>query len=213
MTSKLEQPSDRGSFFKTLGTLFAGFVAERVEGALEGMGPKLLRPPGALGELAFLTECTRCDRCIEACPQGSLVRAPASAGLAMGTPQLVPRAMPCYLCETFPCVAACPEKALEWPQLKTDGGALIKGPEAVRIGVAHLKRSRCLAFPTATRPAKPCRLCLDRCPYPDAALTLREQNDSAPPRPEVIEEKCTGCGLCEFACPAPLPGIVVRTRV
>jgi MauM/NapG family ferredoxin protein len=209
MSSKLEQPHDRGDFFKTLGTLFAGFVAEKLEGALEGIGPKLLRPPGALGELAFLTACTRCDKCIKACPQGSLVRAPASAGLAMGTPQLVPRAMPCYLCETFPCVAACPEKALEWPQLKTEGGEIKKGPEAVRIGVAQIKKSRCLTFSTLTRPAEYCRACLDRCPFPESAIKMNEDG-GGPPTPEVGEEFCTGCGLCEFACPAPLPGIAVR---
>jgi MauM/NapG family ferredoxin protein len=212
MKSKLDQPQDRGGFFKSLGTLFAGFAAERLEGALEGLGPKLLRPPGALNELAFLTACTRCDKCIEACPQGSLRRAPPSAGLAMGTPHLVPRDMPCFLCETLPCIEVCPEKALVWPSLKTENGE-IKGPEAVRIGAAKIKPSRCIAFETMNRPAEHCRSCIDRCPYPGAAIRLRAFDDGRPPQPEIIEDSCTGCGLCEFGCPAPLPGVIVRDRI
>jgi MauM/NapG family ferredoxin protein len=213
MSSKLDQPHDRGSFFKSLGTLFAGLVAEKVESAFENIGPKLLRPPGALNELAFLTACTRCDKCIQACPQNSLTRAPATSGLAMGTPQIIPRAMPCFLCEALPCIAACPESALEWPKVKTEDDAIIEGPEAVRIGVAHVKKSRCLTFETIDRSAERCRACIDRCPYPGKAITLRIYGHSRIPHPEVIEEGCTGCGLCEFGCPEPQPGIIVRNRL
>ena len=213
MKSKLDQPHDRGSFFKSMGTLLAGFVAEKLEDALESIGPKLLRPPGALNELAFLTACTRCDKCIQACPQGSLVRAPASSGLAMGTPQLIPRSMPCFLCESLPCIVACPDGALAWPKIKTEDGAVKEGPEAVRIGVAHVKSSRCLAFETPSRQAEHCRSCIDRCPYPGAAIRLHTPADSQIPRPEVLEDGCTGCGLCEFGCPESQPGIIVRDRL
>lgn len=213
MTSKLEQPQDRSSFFKAVGTLFAGFMAEKVEETLESLGPKLLRPPGAIGELAFLTACTRCDKCIDACPQGSLHRAPPSTGLAMGTPQLVPRELPCFLCESLPCIDACKENALAQPRIKTEDGTEIKGAEAVRIGVAHIKSSRCLAFETMDRPAEPCRVCIDRCPYPGVAIKLVLDDYDTVPKPQVIKSKCTGCGMCEFGCPAPRPGIIVRERM
>jgi len=212
MTSKLDQPEGRGDFFKTAGTLFAGFVAEKVEETFEGMGPKLLRPPGALSELAFLTECTHCDKCIHACPHGALRRAPASAGLAMGTPFLVPREMPCFLCEGLPCVSACPDGALLWPKVKAEDGAEIEGPAAARIGVAHIKKSRCLTFETPTRQAEQCRTCIDRCPYPGKAITLRIYDDTRKAHPVALEEGCTGCGLCEYGCPAPRPGIVVKVK-
>ncbi|MCL1894326.1 MAG: 4Fe-4S dicluster domain-containing protein [Holophagaceae bacterium] len=213
MSSKLEQPQGRGSFFKTMGTLFAGFMAEKLEETLEGLSPKLLRPPGALNELAFLTACTRCDKCIEACPQGSLRRAPPSTGLAMGTPHLVPRELPCFLCESLPCISVCEEKALVWPTITTDSGAKIQGPEAVRIGIAHVKPSRCQAFETLNRPAESCRACIDRCPFPGEAIRLRTEDYDPIPKPEVIESACTGCGLCEFGCPAPRPGIIIRERL
>ena len=54
----------------------AGFVADKVEDALVGSGPALLRPPGALDEFAFLTACTRCDKCLPACPVDAIVGAP-----------------------------------------------------------------------------------------------------------------------------------------
>jgi len=212
MASGLDRPSDRGGFFKAAGTLLAGFVAGKLEEAIEGMGPKMLRPPGALDELAFLTECTRCDRCIQACPQGALRRAPAGAGLAMGTPFMVPREMPCFLCERLPCVAACPDGALVWPRAMAEGGAEREGPAAVRIGVAHIKKTRCLAFETPARPAEPCRACIDRCPYPGKAITLRIHGKSRIAHPVVLEDGCTGCGMCEYACPAPRPGIAVAGR-
>jgi len=212
MKSKLDQPSDRNSFLKSVGTLFVGFVAEKVEETLESIGPKLLRPPGALNELAFLTACTRCDKCIEACPQGSLKRAPATAGLAMGTPHLIPREMPCFLCESLPCVTACHEGALVWPKIKTEDGILKEGNYAARIGVARVKPARCLAFDSQTREAERCRACVERCPWPGVAIRMYTHGNSQISRPEVIEEGCTGCGLCEYACPAPLPGIVIYNQ-
>jgi NAD-dependent dihydropyrimidine dehydrogenase PreA subunit len=30
--------------------------------------------------------------------------------------------------------------------------------------------------------------------------------------PEVVEDHCTGCGLCSFGCPTPDPAIVVEPR-
>jgi MauM/NapG family ferredoxin protein len=212
MNSKLDQPSGRGAFFRNAGTLLAGFFAGRLEDAVEGMGPRLLRPPGALGELAFLTECTRCDKCIQACLQGALRRAPASCGLAAGTPYVAPRDMPCFLCGRLPCVAACPDGALLWPRAKAEDGAEAEGPAAVRMGVAGVKESHCLTFDAPDRPAEKCRACVDRCPYPGRAITLRVYGESRIAHPVVLEGGCTGCGLCEFVCPAPRPGIVVRAR-
>ena len=43
MPRKLDQPHDRGDFFKSLGMLVAGFVAERVSEVVTAAGPKLLR--------------------------------------------------------------------------------------------------------------------------------------------------------------------------
>ena len=69
---------------------------------------RVLRPPGALHEEAFLEACTRCDACLEACPRGSIRRAGAETGeVVEGTPTIVPELQPCWLCSDLPCIAAC----------------------------------------------------------------------------------------------------------
>lgn len=206
--SKLDDPHDRGDFFKSLGKLVAGFVAGRVEDVITGSGPKLLRPPGALDEFDFLVACTRCDKCLQACPQGSIFRAGPQAILAAGTPVIEPRHMPCFLCTELPCVTACPEGALVWPRRKAAGQAL-DGPPAVKMGTAHVKPNRCLTYENEGRPAQPCRICVDRCPYPGVAIRMGEPAADGMAHPVVVEEFCTGCGLCSFGCPTPEPAIVV----
>lgn len=208
MTRKLDERQDRGDFFRSLGTLVAGFVAERIEEAVIRRGPKLLRPPGALDELAFLATCTRCDRCLPACPQEAITRAPASAGWSAGTPCIHPRSAPCFLCADLPCIPACPEGALVWPRR---GGR--EGPQAVRMGTAVIVPALCWTYATDDQEGEACRLCVDRCPFPEEAITMTgPQGTDALAHPVVHAERCTGCGLCEFACPVPDPAIVVEPR-
>ncbi|MBP1627821.1 MAG: napG [Holophagaceae bacterium] len=209
--SKLDQPHGRGDFFKSLGKLVAGFVAEQVEEAVTSTSPKLLRPPGALDELAFLTACTRCDKCMLACPQGSIQTASPRSALAMGTPFISPRAMPCFLCADLPCIPACPDGALVWPQ-RTIKGEREEGPRAVQMGVAVVDPLRCLTFPREDEPALACQTCLDRCPFPEEAIRMVVPEEGGIPRPEVIEEACTGCGLCEFGCASSEASIRIEAR-
>lgn len=205
--SKLDQPQDRGAFFKALGTLVGGFLAERVEDAVVGLSPALLRPPGALDELAFLTACTRCDKCLRACPESAIRRAPSQAGLSAGTPYVDPLSIPCVLCSDLPCIPACPEGALVWPKRETE-----EGPAAVRMGTASIQAAACLTYAHAEREAEDCRVCVDRCPFPEVAITMTLPVEGSLAHPQVDPARCTGCGLCAFACPAPVPAIVVEPR-
>ena len=211
MSKRLDEPQDRLGFLRSLGTVMAGFVAEKAEEAILGSGPRLLRPPGALEEFAFLTACTRCDRCMDACPQGAILRAPESARLALGTPYIEPRTMPCFLCVDLACVAACPEGALLWPR-RLVTAVEAEGPRAVKMGTARVSRGRCLTWPGEGRLAQECRTCLDRCPFPGEAIRMVEDPAGGPSHPEVDAEACTGCGLCEFGCPVPIAAIEVEPR-
>ncbi len=166
MARRLDEPQGRGEFFTSLGRLLGGFVAGQVEEAVVGSGPKLLRPPGALPEFAFLAACTRCDRCLQACPQAAILKASGRARLAVNTPYLDPRAMACFLCTGLPCIPACPAGALVWPR-RTVKGAVQEGPRAVKMGTAVVKRNLCLTWKAEAREAIPCRTCWARCPFPD----------------------------------------------
>jgi len=207
MARPLDQPQGRGDFFRSLGKLMAGFVAERIEDAVTGLGPELLRPPGALDEVAFLTACTRCDKCLPACPEQAILKAGPGAGLSLGTPYVHPRSRPCILCPELPCIPACPEGALVWPG--TEG---TDGRRAVRMGTAKIKPALCLTYPGEGREVQDCRICVDRCPFPGEAIRLGEPNPEGPAHPEVDPGHCTGCGLCVFACPTDDPAIVVEPR-
>jgi MauM/NapG family ferredoxin protein len=210
VSRKLDDAHDRGDFFKSLGKLVGGFVAGQLEEAVTKISPKLLRPPGALDEFAFLTACTRCDKCIEACPQDSLLKAGPSAGLGLNTPYLEPRGVPCYLCTELPCITACPDGALVWPKRALKSGEMVEGPRAVKIGTARVKPDLCMTYAREDQPAQACRTCVDRCPYPGLAIRIGDTEDGSIPHPEVIADVCTGCGLCVFGCPTPEPAIVVE---
>ena len=211
MAKRFDEPQGRLGFLQALGTVMAGFVAENLEAAIVGSSPERLRPPGALEEFAFLTACTRCDKCLPACPQDALLKAPGSARLALGTPYIEPRSMPCFLCTELPCIPACPEGALLWPKRSVKGVEL-EGPRAVKMGTAVVVRERCLTWTGEDRPAQICRTCVDRCPFPGEAIRMVEDAAGGPGHPEVDAEICTGCGLCEFGCPAPRSAIMVRPQ-
>src|SRR5437870_9746295 len=101
-----------------------------------------LRPPGAVDETLFLDRCTRCGDCLPACPYGSIKKDPAN-----GYPVLFADASPCFLCDDFPCVAACATEAL----LPVDERG------AVRRGFAVLDEAKCTA-------AQACGVCIAKCP-------------------------------------------------
>lgn len=209
MPRRLDELQGRSDFFGAVKTLALGFLADRIEGLTTGLGSHLLRPPGAIDELSFLSSCTRCDKCIEACPQDALIKADAKTGLALGTPYLEPRRTPCFLCTELPCITACPEGALIWPTRSTPGGFNRSGPEAVFMGIAEIHTERCLTYDTEDHTASACQVCVDRCPYPNLAIRMEFTEGHALAHPIVVDEFCTGCGLCEFGCPTDPSAIQV----
>jgi ferredoxin-type protein NapG len=147
-----------------------------------GSGPDLqavLRPPGALQpDEDFLAACTGCGDCVPVCPTKSIFTVEIDGDTSL--PAIDPSAKPCYLCDDLPCVAACPDGALEDPG----------GPARVRIGIAKVDPRRCVTFR-----GQVCDRCYKVCPYPDQAIMMIGG------RPLVGSGACTGCGLCEYACP------------
>jgi ferredoxin-type protein NapF len=104
------------------------------------------RPPWALPEAEFVAACSRCDACIDACPQAILLRGDG------GFPELRFERGECTFCAA--CLDACPSPALDalrgrpwrW-QATVDAGCL------ARQGVV-------------------CRSCADACPNEAVAFRL-----------------------------------------
>lgn len=144
----------------------------------------LNRPPGGQDEQHLLRLCLHCEKCREACPKNAIGPAHLEDGiLNMRTPRMDFKKGWCDFCEDVDggprCAAVCPTVAL------TGASAT---PYNTVIGKAHLVRDWCLAAR-----GMGCQACVDACPYD--ALSLGYDHV-----PVIDEDKCNGCGACEFAC-------------
>jgi ferredoxin-type protein NapG/ferredoxin-type protein NapH len=180
--------SDRKAFFRETFGLLKRSVGKQVERkilkALEGP----VRPPGALEEVEFLSTCTRCNACRDACPHQAIFLFPKQ-GLDHHTPFIDPHRRGCQFCADFPCVQVCEPKAL------------VPERTPLPLGQATFNTSTCLAWGDWA-----CSDCWDACPFPDTALLLDDQD-----RP-VIGDACTGCGQCVSVCPVRPAAVQVRSR-
>jgi len=158
--------------------------------------PRLpIRPPGAI-EGEFLDRCIRCGDCVKVCPTGGLQPTFLSAGLeSLWTPELIPRVGYCdYSCNA--CGGVCPSRAI--PELP------LEEKRVTPLGTARIDEERCLPWSQGTD----CVVCWELCPVPGSAIRLRKHGvgGSGGGRgsvlcPEMIEERCIGCGICENRCP------------
>lgn len=157
---------------------------------------KLIRPPGALEEVAFLKRCVRCGECMKVCITGGLQPTLLEAGLeGLWTPVLVPRIGYCEFRCTL-CGQVCPTGAIRKLPLEEK--------QQVRMGHAAIDVGRCLPFAHAT----PCIVCEETCPTPKKAIWLkevtvkdREGKSIRLQQPHVDLATCIGCGACEKHCP------------
>ena len=91
------------------------------------------------------------------------------------------------MCSDTPCITACTT------------GALI--PESgMRMGTAQILTQSCLAYQSSF-----CTVCSEQCPVPDAIVV-----DEG--KPWIREDVCTGCGVCDFVCPAPQKAILIMPK-
>jgi ferredoxin-type protein NapG len=153
--------------------------------------PFAIRPPGARYEPDFNARCIKCGLCVDACPYDTLKLATADAGIPIGTPYFIPRETPCYMCEDIPCIAACPTGALD-PALEDIDDS--------RMGLAVIDIENCLSWQGLR-----CEICFRECPVQGQAITVehhpRRLSKHAMFVPLVHSDACTGCGICEKACP------------
>jgi ferredoxin-type protein NapG len=180
------------------GVLWAHLVREQTHAS-----PFVLRPPGARAEDEFLSRCIKCGQCVVDCPYDTLHLAGAGEPYPIGTPYFVPRDVPCYMCPDLPCVKACPTGALD---------PALADVEQAEMGLAVVvDQENCLSYRGLR-----CEICHRECPVQNRAITVenhpRKISKHAIFVPIVHSEACTGCGVCEHACPLPRSAIRVLPR-
>jgi polyferredoxin len=185
---------------------------------------KVIRPPGAVEERAFLERCIRCAECMKVCPNNALHPAFLEAGVeGIWTPILIARIGYCeHSCVL--CGQVCPTGAI---QKITEKEKLGQGVAPVKIGTAFYDHGRCLPWSMQT----PCIVCEEFCPTSPKAIWVEEVEapvrDSKPgpngeqpamktvklQRPHVDPALCIGCGACEKVCPVQDQPAVYITSV
>lgn len=103
------------------------------------------------------------------------------------------------MCEDIPCQEACPTGAIS---------ADLADIEDARMGLASIDIENCLSWQGLR-----CEVCYRECPLKDRAITVehhpRKISKHAMLVPLVHGDACTGCGVCEKACPTELAAIRV----
>jgi ferredoxin len=199
--------------------------AARVADALDvNYHPKVIRPPGAVEERAFLERCIRCAECMKVCPNNALHPAFFEAGIeGLWTPILIARIGYCeHSCVL--CGQVCPTGAI---QKITEKEKMGQGQPPIKIGTAFYDqggacRGRCRRRASCARSSvrrrrkrsgskrwtRPVR---DSKPGPNgeqpAMKTVHLQ------RPHVDPSLCVGCGACEKVCPVQDEPAVYVTSV
>jgi polyferredoxin len=135
--------------------------------------PRMVRPPGALDEKAFLARCVKCGQCMRICPTNVIQPAGMQSGVeGLWTPVLNFR-IGTSGCQhnCVACSQICPTAALRPLSIDERMGQGIyseNGP--VRIGMAFVDRGRCLPWAMD----RPCIVCQENCPVSPKAIFTRK---------------------------------------
>lgn len=181
-------------------------AVKKVEGHERWPDPRLIRPPGALPEAAFVSRCVRCGECLQVCIGNGLQPAVFEGGLdGMFTPKLAARTGYCEFNCTL-CGQVCPTGAI--------GRLGLEEKQVWKIGNAWIDHNICLPHAKGI----PCMVCEEHCPTPVKAIRFREAVAVNPAgeqvtvkQPYVADDLCIGCGICEFKCPLPGRSAIVVT--
>ncbi len=196
-----DKPADasRRHFLMGTGMVLASTAATQSEKLVDGGLATILDkqrpqrqasiiPAGAHSHRRFAQQCTGCQLCVSACPQGVLH--PSSDLSTLMQPELTYEHGYCSP-ECTVCAQVCPA-----------GAILPLQPEekwSTQIGHTVWHREHCVVL----RDGVKCGACARHCPVGAITMVpLEPGNPSSPEVPVVNEERCIGCGKCENLCPS-----------
>lgn len=180
-----------------------------------------LRPPGAVDEESFQHLCIKCGQCVQVCPYHAVSLKDITTLVDIGTPAIYPELRGCYLCDLLPCVLACPSGALNHEisdahdvkmaeiTVKSKENCLgmkninVSEEDVLRVAAHGVKSpvEKELVEKLKTAAGKPCKICVDFCPYPEKEQAVKLINTENGYYPK-IQAYCAGCGVCVELCPA-----------
>ena len=163
--------------------------------ARAGKASLSVRPPSRVSSARFTRLCVRCGACARACPHGIIRFGGAAEGWhGILAPEL------CFddnFCQPSctACGQACPSGAI--PRFTP------RDKHRRPLGLAAVDHGRCLLSDS-----RECGTCVVSCPY--GALDLAWDPKEMLSRVTVEQKSCTGCGCCEYVCPAAPKAIAVK---
>ena len=176
----------------------AGGVGALALRAVRAENAPVPRPPGSLDDWRFTGVCVRCGNCAQVCP-AKIIQPDFGDGGLPGL--LAPRLRfdrdycreDCHRCNEV-----CPSGAIARLSL-IDKRRRVIGQARVDLTVCLLAQGR------------ECTACIQKCPY--QAIAMKSADGGFSHEPQVILDRCNGCGACEAVCPTrPERAIEVHVR-
>ena len=175
-----------------------GYAAVTAKKAPERTNP--IVPFGAVSLRHFHQHCTGCQLCVSQCPNDVL--SPSTSLERLMQPEMSYENGWCRP-ECTKCSEVCPAGAILeiTPEEKT----------AIHVGTASVDLDLCVV----NRDNVNCGNCARHCPAGAIKMVRKNPDDeNSLLIPTVLEDRCIGCGACEFLCPSrPYSAIHVNGRI